>query len=163
MKFSDFKKKLTEVKELNFRFPDHNLVPQHFHITEVGISHKKFVDCGGEERGESNIVLQIWIADDTEHRLTPDKLLSVLEKAEKSLDLNSSPIDYDVEIECDRGLYTVVGDDDMGAVCSWKTLSKYGVVVKEGENDFYLDCKTSECLAKHICLPKSCCPDTGCC
>jgi hypothetical protein len=46
MKLSEFKKQLSTVTDLNFVLPN-GVVPQHFHVTEVGQITKNFIDCGG--------------------------------------------------------------------------------------------------------------------
>lgn len=50
MKLSEFKKQLSTVTELNFVLPNGTIVPQHFHVTEVGQVTKNFIDCGGTVR-----------------------------------------------------------------------------------------------------------------
>lgn len=81
MKLSDFKHLLAGSSEIYFRLPDGNLVPPHFHITEAGMVSRHFIDCGGTIRLEKSINLQVWVARDVDHRLQPQKLLGILEKA----------------------------------------------------------------------------------
>jgi Family of unknown function (DUF6428) len=83
MKLSEFKLKLKNLNQLIFLLPDGNSVPPHFHITEVAQVIKKFIDCGGVIRHETKVGFQLWEADDTEHRLMPEKLLNIIELAEK--------------------------------------------------------------------------------
>ena len=47
----------------------------------MGLKTKHFVDCGGTLRSEQNITFQIWTADDFNHRITPTKLLSIIDSA----------------------------------------------------------------------------------
>ena len=47
MLISEFISILLKTSDLEFRFQDGKSVPPHFHITEVGLVSKKFVDCGG--------------------------------------------------------------------------------------------------------------------
>ena len=46
-KLSDFKKHLSILETLTFVQTNGDLVPAHFHITEVGLITKQFIDCGG--------------------------------------------------------------------------------------------------------------------
>ena len=61
--------------DLLFKLDNGLIIPPYFHITEMGIKTKHFVDCGGTLRSEQNITFQIWTADDFNHRLTPTKIL----------------------------------------------------------------------------------------
>ncbi|MGA8855051.1 MAG: DUF6428 family protein, partial [Christiangramia sp.] len=47
MKLSEFKNQLSRLKEIAFQLPNGQLVPEHFHVTEVGKITKHFIDCGG--------------------------------------------------------------------------------------------------------------------
>ena len=77
-------------------FSDGDTLPLHFHITEVGKVHKKFIDCGGTLRELTTCVLQIWVANDLDHRLKSGKVSKILQLAQTSLDLSD---DLEVEIE----------------------------------------------------------------
>ncbi len=68
-------------KPVRFVLPTGSAMPPHAHITEVARIAKHFVDCGGVRREDSFCRLQTWHADDTAHRLTAGKLLSILSKA----------------------------------------------------------------------------------
>ena len=46
MKISVLKNHLENLTELNFKLPDGTFVPAHFHLTEIGLMTKHFVDCG---------------------------------------------------------------------------------------------------------------------
>ena len=52
MKLSEIKSKLKELKTIAFQLPNGTLVPNHFHVTEVGKISKHFIDCGGTVRKE---------------------------------------------------------------------------------------------------------------
>lgn len=155
MKLSTFKKHLTELKEFDFKLPNGRLVPSYFHVTEVGIIHKHFIDCGGTVREEKAINFQLWKDDrDNQHRLKASKLLSIIELSEKKLGVGDHPIE--VEYQSD-------------------TIGKYGLDF-DGKH-FLLTTKETDCLAKSLCgisSPKqlvleivdnnSCCtPGGGCC
>jgi hypothetical protein len=72
-------------------------VAPHFHITEVGLVSKRFIDCGGVAREDRACVLQTLVAHDTDHRLTPQKLAGIFAK---SWALGLEPtLPVDVEIQ----------------------------------------------------------------
>jgi hypothetical protein len=48
MKLSEIKKKLDTLENVTFQLPDGTTVPEHFHVTEVGLITKNFIDCGGK-------------------------------------------------------------------------------------------------------------------
>jgi hypothetical protein len=66
---------------LHLMRPDGAFVPAHFHVTEVGRVQKDFIDCGGTVRSSTMCVLQVWVADDTDHRLDTTKLAGILRLA----------------------------------------------------------------------------------
>ncbi|WP_018128425.1 DUF6428 family protein [Balneola vulgaris] len=157
MKLSEVKLALIELEEFAFELPNGELVPRHFHVTEVGMVTKHFIDCGGTIRTEKVVNFQLWSADDYDHRIHPEKLLHIIELSEKTLGLE----DLDIEVEYQ-------GD----------TIGKYGLEF-DGKN-FQLTNKHTDCLAKDNCgIPESkpklqlqdlgspsasaCAPGSGCC
>ena len=78
MKISDVKKALGNVSAIQFKLPDGSYLPVHFHVTEVGRIDRHFIDCGGVERKETVANFQLWEAGDYDHRLAPQKFLSIL-------------------------------------------------------------------------------------
>ncbi|MGL5112608.1 MAG: DUF6428 family protein, partial [Flavobacterium sp.] len=83
MKLSQVKSILKTVETVHFNLPDGTSVPEHFHVTEVGLVTKNFIDCGGTVRKETVVNFQLWDANDFEHRLKPQKLLNIIELSEK--------------------------------------------------------------------------------
>jgi len=71
MKLSAIKNLLPNLNEVLFKLPNGTIVPNNFHVTEVGIVRKSFIDCGGIDRKEQVVNFQLWEANDFEHRLTP--------------------------------------------------------------------------------------------
>ncbi|MBU2920654.1 hypothetical protein KO504_04830 [Winogradskyella psychrotolerans] len=156
MKLSEIKSKLQTLDTIAFQLPNGTLVPNHFHVTEVGKISKHFIDCGGTVRTENVANFQLWEADDYDHRLHPEKLLSIIELSEKVLNIE----DLEIEVEYQ-------GD----------TIGKYGLDF-DGTH-FLLTSKLTDCLAKDKCgipekKPKlklselqkeapSCAPGSGCC
>ena len=141
---------------VSFVLPDGSEVPPHFHITEVGHSAKSFIDCGGKRHTTASCLLQIWIADDTDHRLKASKLLNIFDRADGLLPTTALTVEIEHEApvltqlpltHCDLGTDSLV---------------------------FHTEFKHADCLAKDICLPdfsipalpgqkSTCAPGTGCC
>jgi len=153
MKLSEVKKHLASLQGVNFQLPDGTLVPKHFHVTEVGVVTKHFVDCGGTVRTEKTANFQLWDANDYEHRLKPQKLSNIISLSERILGME----DLDVEVEYQ-------GD----------TIGKYDLQFN-GEN-FELATKKTACLAQDNCgvppgelkvaqpqTATACTPGGGCC
>ena len=85
MKLEELKSHLQSNQELNLILPNGQFVPKHFHITEVGMNTRHFIDCGGTERIEKKVNLQLWVEDrDPDHRLSPEKLLSIINEPDTS-------------------------------------------------------------------------------
>lgn len=53
MKLSEIKTILATAEAVNFQVENGETVPEHFHVTEVGIITKDFIDCGGKVRHEN--------------------------------------------------------------------------------------------------------------
>ena len=136
-------------KPVHFVLPDGGRIPDHAHVTEVGRIDREFLDCGGELRKTSLCCLQVWVADDTDHRLPARKLAAIIGRALEPLRLADLP----VEIEYEDGF-----------------ISQFPVVAVE-VNDVVvvrLGTKHTDCLAKEVWLPPSasatsCSPGSGCC
>lgn len=128
MKLSEIKQHLANAESVNFRLEDGTMVPEHFHVTEVGIITKDFIDCGGVVRHEKVANFQLWDADDYEHRLKAGKLLGIIALSEKVLGME------DLEIEVEYQSQTI-GKYDLGF---------------DGK-DFLLVAKKTACLAKEQC------------
>jgi hypothetical protein len=52
MTLNQIKEILPTLENVEFQLENGTLVPKHFHVTEVGIIHKNFIDCGGTIRNE---------------------------------------------------------------------------------------------------------------
>jgi hypothetical protein len=127
-------------------------IAAHYHITEIGLVLKNYVDCGGVVRQERKATMQIWLANDTDHRLSTQKLLDIIEKSEQLFGLK----DEDLEVEFQG-----------------QTIETYGLVAQDF--GFQFIAKQTTCLAPDHCgipneqLPddlkkNSCCtPNSGCC
>jgi len=62
-------------------WPDGDPIEACFHVTEVGRVQKDFVDCGGTVRRTVTCMLQTWVGEDTDHRITAGKLLKAFAHA----------------------------------------------------------------------------------
>ena len=82
---------------MHLMLPDRSFVPAHYHITEVGRVRKDFIDCGGTVRSAASCLLQIWVADDTDHRLETTKLAAIMEVAGAVLERDDLPVEVEYE------------------------------------------------------------------
>lgn len=128
MKLSEIKNHLAQTESVNFQLENGTMVPEHFHVTEVGIITKDFIDCGGTVRHEKVANFQLWDANDYEHRLKANKLLNIISLSEKVLGME------DLEIEVEYQAETI-GKYDLGY---------------DGKN-FLLLAKKTACLAQDQC------------
>jgi len=151
MKLRDVKDALAGLPAVNFRLPDGSYVPPHFHVTEVGLVTKHFIDCGGVERKETVVNFQLWEAGNHDHRLAPQKFLHILNISKKVL---GEADDLDIEVEYQQN---TIGKFDLGFDGS----------------DLVLATKRTACLAEDACgipaekMPvaasSGCSPKGGCC
>lgn len=107
MKLSEIKKQLSNVETVAFVLPNGTYVPEHFHVTEIGLITKNFIDCGGTVRNETVVNFQLWNANDLEHRLKPKKLLDIIAISEKVLGIG----DFEIEVEYQS---ETIGKYDLG-------------------------------------------------
>lgn len=155
MKLSQAKNILKSAEAVNFFLPDGTAVPEHFHVTEVGLITKNFIDCGGTVRKETVVNFQLWDANDFEHRLKPQKLLNIIELSETVLGIK----DFEIEVEYQE-----------------RTIGKYDLDFNG--KDFVLINKKTACLAQDQCgipaekqkvklsdikVEQSCCAPSGNC
>jgi hypothetical protein len=90
---------------LTIQLPDGSTVPAHFHITEVGLVRKDFIDCGGTTRSWARCVLQVWVAGDVDHRVSAGKLAHIIGLARPRI-VGDDAADLEVEVEYDVGVIT---------------------------------------------------------
>ena len=156
MKLSDVKQILPTLENVEFQLESGTFVPEHFHVTEVGMITKNFIDCGGVIRTEKVVNFQLWNADDFEHRLKPNKLLNIIQLSEEKLGIE----DFEIEVEYQSD-----------------TIGKYDL--EFNGKTFVLVNKTTDCLAQDACgIPSEkekknlaelsanktvCKPNSGCC
>ena len=161
MLLSELKKSLLEIKSVNFKLPGGEYVPGHFHLTELGVIDKKFIDCGGKLRNEKKISLQLLHANDLDHRLSPGKFLKIISSAESILNA-----EYGLTVPSDH-----IGDYEVEAEYQTETTGRYALDF-DGMDYLLLPTHTA-CLAKDHCgIPEGpvsknkevcCTPGGGCC
>ena len=154
MKLEEVKSALAQLDTIAFQLPNGTLVPNHFHVTEVGKITKHFIDCGGTVRHEEVVNFQLWNANDYDHRLHPEKLVNIIALSQKTLDIGN----LEVEVEYQG-----------------QTIEKFSLDF-DGTH-FLLTTKQTDCLAKDQCgIPTEkprvklselqqtdCAPGSGCC
>jgi hypothetical protein len=154
MRLSAIKTILATIDNVAFELPNGTFVPEHFHVTEVGLITKNFIDCGGKIRNEQVVSFQLWNANDLEHRLKPKKLLNIIALSERNLGIPDGAIEVEYQSE---------------------TIGKYDLDFN-GKN-FVLVNKQTACLAEDQCgipqmeeqkevisnLQSTCTPGGGCC
>lgn len=157
MKLSDIKNYLKAIEELRFKLPNGTFVPQNFHVTEVGLITKDFIDCGGIVRQERRVNFQLWEdTNDEDHRLKPAKLSRIIALSEEVLGIP----DGEIEVEYQDS-----------------TIGKYDLDF-DGKHFLLLNTQTA-CLAPELCgtpaskqkknlsesilIDSSCTPGSGCC
>lgn len=154
MKLSNIKEILPALDNVEFQLENGTFVPEHFHVTEIGVITKHFIDCGGTIRNEKVVNFQLWNANDFEHRLKPTKLLNIIKLSEEKLGIEDAEIEVEYQSE---------------------TVGKYDL--NFNGKHFILKNKQTACLAQDACgipaekqkvklsdLNNACCtPNSGCC
>lgn len=140
---------LETIDQLRFLDAQGALIPPHAHLTEAALVRKHYIDCGGVERREESVSLQLFVAGDIDHRLAPSKLHGILTTASSRLGLRNEEVFIEYQQD---------------------SISTYGL-----EFDgmaFHLLPKFTQCLASDSCgipaeqLPRTnaaCTPGGGCC
>ena len=147
LSLGDFRQALAANPQLGLRFrlPTGGLTPIHLHLTEVARVEKRYIDCGGTIRTDVSARLQLWAADDTDHRVGCAKALQVLDRGAALVGVTDVPL----EVEHDFPFLTV--------------FPVVGSVVEGAERIFLLAAKQADCLAPDVCIPNACKPGSGCC
>ncbi len=118
-------------------------IEAHFHVTEVGRVQRDFVDCGGTVRRVVSCLLQTWVGEDTDHRITAGKLSKAFQHAAPILNGEDLPVEFEYE------------------ACNVVQLTLSEVRQEKGRFVFQLGKKHTDCLAKELCVPVG--SKTGCC
>ena len=151
MTLQEFKNSLENRSDLSFIIENGIKIPAYFHITEMGVKTKYFMDCGGVMRKDSKITFQLWTSDDYDHRLSSYKLSGIIKKAESLIKEDLANLEIEMEYQdYTIGIYSVNLIDDK----------------------YILEPTLTDCLAKEACgidQPKQeietseCCSTDGCC
>jgi hypothetical protein len=135
---------------MDIELPDGSRVPAHFHITEVGRVRKDFIDCGGTVRSLERCVLQVWVAEDRDHRVSAGKLTRIIRAAAPIL----GDADLELEVEYDVGVISQF------PVVAAEPTSGSGLLLRLGG-------KHTACLAADRCgvadAASGACVAPGCC
>jgi hypothetical protein len=115
---------------LRIGLPNGELIPDHFHVTEIGRIEKTFIDCGGTRRESISCILQTWTANDFDHRLSAGKLFGIFKLALPLLKSTDIPVEVEYGPE----------------IASQYFLAD--VVVRTNELYLKLSGKQTDCLAK---------------
>ena len=130
---------------LHFMLPSGEFVPEHFHVTEVGRVEKNFIDCGGTRRVTTSCLLQLWTAQDVDHRLAADKLSKIMKLAAPILKADDLPVDVEYGADI-ASQYTVANIE----------VTPSGLLM-------VLAGKQTACLAPDRCGVGECGNTAGCC
>jgi len=117
-------------------------IEAHFHVTEIGRVQRDFVDCGGTVRRVATCLLQTWVGDDTDHRLTAGKLLKAFAHAAPILRGEDLPVEFEYE------------------ACNVVQLTLAEIRREADRFVLQLGKKHTDCLAREVCVPGAA---TGCC
>lgn len=133
----------------SIKLPNDQSVAPHFHLTEIGIESKDFIDCGGTRRQHQICVLQLLVGNDTDHRLFCDKFQKIVNSAQAPLELLP---DTEVIVEITGPI----------------TIERYGIGKITHNAMFTLTSLSTACLASETCglepqYAKSSLPATSCC
>ncbi|MEM7784071.1 MAG: DUF6428 family protein [Planctomycetota bacterium] len=135
MNLSELRQILNDKKDLSLRLqlPGGQIVPEHFHVTEIGKVSKDYIDCGGTRRKSETCVLQILVSTDQDHRLAAEKLDMILEKS-GVLELHPT-VQLEAELQSDTiSLYSISNANE-----------------ESGSLVFHLESKQAACLAPDKC------------
>lgn len=122
---------------LTVLWPDGDPIEAHFHVTEVGRVQRDFVDCGGTVRRTVTCLLQTWVGEDVDHRITAGKLLKAFAHAGPVLGAEDLPVELEYEA-CNVIQFTVTAVER----------EANRLIVRLGG-------KHTDCLAKELCVPSS--------
>lgn len=134
--------------------PDDDVVPPHYHVTEIGRVQKDFIDCGGTARSTTHCQLQLLVASDVDHRITAGKLAKIFDLSEPVLRGDDLPI--------------VIEHED----CRTIAFPLESVEATDEQISIRLALPHPACLAGDVCglSPEeagvaggSCAPGSGCC
>ena len=158
MNLSAFKISLSQMEELRFSLTNGHTVPAHFHVSEIAEISKKFIDCGGVVRNETKLTFQLWYSEDFDHRITPEKLLKIIDTTQKRIGIGNH------EIEVEYQLDDVLGSYELRLEGSQFLLSpKEAACLAPGQCDTSFKPKVRLSTKDIAVNSSSCTPGSGCC
>ena len=80
MQLFKLQQQLENTQEVLFYFEEGKTVAPHFHITELAWMEKSFLGCGNILRKEGYWQLQLHLAQDFDHRLSPSQFRSIIQR-----------------------------------------------------------------------------------
>jgi hypothetical protein len=100
MKLNALLKVLEQHPQASPRFvlPHGDCIPAHAHVTEVGHVTRNFIDCGGLTGRSESVLIQTHVGNDTDHRLSSDRLAGILRMGDRVLPHNR--LDVEIEYDC---------------------------------------------------------------
>lgn len=133
------------------KLPDGSMVPPHFHITEVGVVAKNSKDCGGENMSSAKAFMQIWVANDVDHRLLCKKLFDIIGKCLNQIIVDSMEVDFEYQ---------------NGTIATYKleslSVEKEALVLILG--NYHTTCMSPDkCGIEVLMAAKYCSEGSGCC
>ncbi len=156
MKLSELKQHLTAVENITFIQANGKIVPAHFHVTEIGLTTKSFIDCGGDVHTNKTATIQLWLAADFYHRLTPTTFLNIITLSNKVLGDEDLTVEIEYEIET-VGKYNLKFDNGTFVLVATQTdclaIEKCGIPLAKELIQLNQAIKESNC----------CTPGGGCC
>jgi hypothetical protein len=147
LRISEFKAALAAAPSLPLTvvWTDGEPIEAHFHITEIGRVQRDFVDCGGTIRQTVTCLLQTWVGEDVDHRISAGKLLKAFDHAAPILRGEDLPVELEYE------------------ACNVVQLGVASITQEAERFVIQLGSKHTDCLAKELCLPGSNASTTRCC
>lgn len=139
IRISELKSTLTAAPGLPLTvvWTDGEPIEAHFHVTEVGRVQRDFVDCGGTVRQSVTCLLQTWVGEDVDHRITAGKLLKAFEHAAPVLRGEDLPVELEYE------------------TCNVVQLVIASIRQEADRFVIQLGSKHTDCLAKELCVPSA--------
>jgi hypothetical protein len=152
--YTPFRMKLLELKsvlrthpslQVRLILPDGDHVPAHFHITEVGHIAKRFIDCGGTVHNRTNTcLLQTYVADDVDHRLSAGGFAKILDLGQQVLPHDDLEVEVEYE-DCALSQYPIESAEVVGDHVELRLREKHTA------------CLAKEKCGINGCATKACC------
>ncbi len=112
MNLAEFTSALSEqTSAISILLPTGAEVPAHFHITDVGVITHDMIDCGGQHSTTQHVQAQLWLGEDTEHRMSAKTLSGILGASQSIFDkfagIESAPVHIEYQLNSTISKYMV--------------------------------------------------------